>query len=423
MRHQSILGIALVAGAAWVGCINTNVADGLGGSSSTGGGGAGGSQSVYVPPTCGQTCQDYLVGLALDDTMWLLYNQNIAGMPAGANDKSATCPLGGTAHITGTTQVASNGITSLHLVFDLASCANSGSLFSLAFTGSVAMDGSFQNGATKFSAVTFSATALKASGSLKFLDNPAIGETCDVAETQQDSSSSDALDGRVCGREFSSSTALATTSGSGSSGRGGASGSGGGAGAAGTGGSVGISGGGGSAGSVVTGGTGCPSPYEGTYIGQFAYDWVTTGAMPTMGTSSFNLTVTLACVAAAGGTATLTVTHANASDGYFGCTVSGCTPLQGSVATLPSSPPTTPSSASQSGQGIIVLFPNGSSLATENSVGDLNVTSGGQILSNAISGSTSTWSAVNLNGATAFPNDASRSVVSFKSWSLSKSAL
>jgi hypothetical protein len=40
-----------------------------------------------------------------------------------------------------------------------------------------------------------------------------------------------------------------------------------------------------------------------------------------------------------------------------------------------------------------------------------------------LTGSTSTWSAVNANAASVFPNDGSRSAVSFKSWSLSKSAL
>lgn len=419
MGHVRILGMALIAGSAWAGCINTSVGDsGAGGGGGTTVNGAGGSQSVYMPPRCGQTCQDYLVGLALDDTIWLLYNQNVAGMPAGANDKSATCPLGGTAHITGTTAVASNGITTLHLVFDLSSCANSGSLFSLTFTGSVSMDGTFQNAATKFTSVTFSASSLQTTGSLKFYDDPSIGETCAVAETQQDSSSSETIDGRVCGREFSSATALNGSAGGGS---GGASGTGGGAGAGGAGGSIGVSGGGGAAGSIPTGGVGCPSPYDGTYIGQFAYDWVTMGPMPTMGSSSFNLTVTLACIATANGSAALTVTHANASDPFFGCAVAGCTPLQGSVAALPASPPTTPSSPSQSGQGIVVLFPNGASLATQNGAGNLNVTSGGQILSNTFTGSISTWSAVNSNAA--FPNDGSRSVVSYKSWSLSKSAL
>lgn len=420
MEQARVLAVALIATAAWVGCISTRVDDGTAGSGgsypSVGGGGAGGSQSVYMPPRCGQTCQDYLVGLALDDTLWLLYNQNVAGTPAGANDRSATCPLGGTAHITGTTAVASNGVTTLHLSFDLASCSNSASFFSLAFTGSVSMEGTFESGANKFTAMTFSGASVQMSGSLKFLDDPAIGASCDVAETQQDSTSSQSLDGRVCEREFSSATALMSTTGSGSSGTGGSSGSGGG------GGTLGV-GSGGSGGGIVTGGPGCPSPYEGTYIGQFAYDWVTMGPMPTMGSSSFNLTATLACIAAASGTATLTVTHANASDPYFGCAVAGCTPLQGSVAALPSSPPTTPSSPSQSGQGFVILFPNGSSLATENGVGNLNVTSGGQTLSNALTGSTSTWSAVNANAASVFPNDGSRSAVSFKSWSLSKSAL
>jgi hypothetical protein len=89
---------------------------------------------------------------------------------------------------------------------------------------------------------------------------------------------------------------------------------------------------------------------------------------------------------------------------------------------LPANPPTTPSNPSQSGHGIVVIFPNGASLGTQNDAGDLNVTSDGRILSNSLSGGTSTWTAASTTNLTAFPGDGN-SVTSFKSWSLTKSAL
>lgn len=191
-----------------------------------------GPPGTYQPRTCDQPCQDYLSGLGLDATVWLTYNQNVAGKPSGSIDQTGRCPLGGTVHITGTTSVASDGTNTLHLVFDLAGCANSGGTYSLTFSGSVAVDGTLNSsGASQVTSVTITASSMTVSGSLKYRDDPPIEETCDVSVTQQDSlRGSSSLDGQVCGREFSSGTALG---GGGSGGGGGASGTGGGTGAGG----------------------------------------------------------------------------------------------------------------------------------------------------------------------------------------------
>src|ERR1041384_5510059 len=74
--------------------------------------GAGGPGSSYVPPTCDQGCPDYLVSYALDDTIWFIWNQRIAGPPAGALGIMGACPLRATVHITGTDTVAADGTTS-----------------------------------------------------------------------------------------------------------------------------------------------------------------------------------------------------------------------------------------------------------------------------------------------------------------------
>ena len=172
---------------------------------------AGSGAVPYEAPVCNQVCQDYLSGLGLNTTVWLLFNQNVAGTPVGAVDLMGTCPLGGTAQITGTSAVATDGTSTAHLLFDLHQCHNSGTRFSLTFTGTVSMDGTFNNGSSgqsKFTAITLSGTSVVVGGSVKFLDDPAISLTCDLAVTQQGSDQTATLDGQICDREFNSETAF-----------------------------------------------------------------------------------------------------------------------------------------------------------------------------------------------------------------------
>jgi hypothetical protein len=110
----------------------------------------------------------------------------------------------------------------------------------------------------------------------------------------------------------------------------------------------------------------CSSDYNGDYFGKFLYEYEAGDPSHpplTNVAASLTLTLTFKCLATASGSTVLTITHALADDPYFGCQIGGCTPLFGSVATLPASPPTTPSNPSQSGQGVVVFFPNGRPLA------------------------------------------------------------
>jgi hypothetical protein len=129
---------ALGAGLLWgvAGCIGSGgSADDANGTAGDGSAGTGGP--AYVPPRCHQTCQDYLTGYALTNSVWLIYNQNIPGLPGGSVDVSATCPLGGTAHITGTASGSTDGTTTVHLVFELTACRNSDEDYTLTFDGVV----------------------------------------------------------------------------------------------------------------------------------------------------------------------------------------------------------------------------------------------------------------------------------------------
>lgn len=166
-------------------------------SGSTGSGTSGGLQ-------CDTACQDGQVAYAVDSTAWLLWNQDIAGMPSGNIDRMAPCPLGGTTHITGTTSVASNQVNTADINFDLSGCANSGPSFSLTFIGALKMHGTF--GGNYANAVTFSSASLSTAGTIKEYDQPQVNETCPVSVTDTYNAMQTNqiwLNGTVCGRSVS----------------------------------------------------------------------------------------------------------------------------------------------------------------------------------------------------------------------------
>jgi hypothetical protein len=201
-KHSLVRGSLLVALGAVLsstsGCVNTDY---------SGSGGASGSSGEYTPPTCGQACQDFAVAYGLNDTLWFLWNQLVAGRPSGVEDTTGVCPLGGTVHITGTTGVSDTGISTANLVFDLADCANSDTLYDFSYTGEVTMVGSFQT-ATDFAAMTYGSVSLEAAGTVSYLDEPAVSESCGTNFAQEGSGDAWRLAGRMCGRPFDSDTAL-----------------------------------------------------------------------------------------------------------------------------------------------------------------------------------------------------------------------
>jgi hypothetical protein len=211
-----LLACALELGA--TGCISaTNSADddsagssGSGGSGS-GGSGSGGSGGGNTLPSCGQACQDYLVSYGLNDTMWFLWNQLVAGRPSGTKDESGACPLGGSVHITGTTSVSDNGIDVVDVAFALTSCENADNVYSLSYTGTVTMQGTFDSNSDVL-AITFSSSSLVATGTLHYYDDPIIDDACPVNFAQSGAGDDWTLVGKVCGRSFNSETALPTSS-------------------------------------------------------------------------------------------------------------------------------------------------------------------------------------------------------------------
>jgi hypothetical protein len=154
---------------------------------------------------CGQTCQDRNVAYAIDNTFWLINNEDLSGIPSGAVNKTATCPLGGTVQIVGTTTVASNGIETLDLTLTLQNCGSSKSNFSLTFTGGLQAHGTFGgNQGTGANAVTMASSSLIINGTVRVDDQPSVQETCPISLTDTyDPTHPNAtgwLNGALCGR-------------------------------------------------------------------------------------------------------------------------------------------------------------------------------------------------------------------------------
>jgi hypothetical protein len=151
---------------------------------------AGGTSS------CEQSCQDFNSALAISRTIDFIYDQNLAGKPVGRHDLPISCPTGGNVHITGTTEFdSSHDLTTMHLVFDMASCRSVGSNYDVTMTGKLSADGTF---GTNQTALTYTGTMLGLSGTAGG-GIAKLADSCDVSITRKVGSESGAL----CGRTFS----------------------------------------------------------------------------------------------------------------------------------------------------------------------------------------------------------------------------
>jgi hypothetical protein len=144
-------------------------------------------------------------------------------------------------------------------------------------------------------------------------------------------------------------------------------------------------------------GPGCPTEYEGKYFGMMAYDWEKGDpANPplTKVTDAIQINFELKCIAAGNGTVGLQVLNVKASGSCFDC-AGGCDPVYGSMAGLPTNPPTTVMNPSRRGHSIVIIFPNGAIIVIVNDVDDtITVTSGARKLSNSPKVKGKAWFAI-----------------------------
>ena len=148
-------------------------------------------------PVCDQACQDEHIAYGLVDVFWFIWNQNIAGQPVGAKDFTVAGPQDGTVHVTGTTEVANNGINTMHLLMQFTNCKGIKETYNLAFTGSVTADGTFSD---TYRAITFASQQLGYIGKVgkdDWITN--VNGFCEAAINQTFSTTA----GSICGRTFS----------------------------------------------------------------------------------------------------------------------------------------------------------------------------------------------------------------------------
>lgn len=148
-------------------------------------------------PVCDQACQDEHVAYGFVDIFWFIWNQNIAGQPEGSKDFTVAGPQGGTVHVIGTTEVATNGINTLHLLLQFTNCKGIKEKYNLTFNGSVTADGTFSD---TYRAVTYASQQLGYSGTVgkdDWVIN--VNGFCETTINQTFTT----VAGTICGRTFS----------------------------------------------------------------------------------------------------------------------------------------------------------------------------------------------------------------------------
>ncbi len=155
-------------------------------------------ESSTNPPQCDQACQDEHITYGLLDMFWFVWNQNIAGQPAGVKDFTVTGPQGGTIHVTGNTEVStSNGINTLHLVLEMNNCKGFKENYNLTFNGRVTTDGTFS---ITHKAITYASQQIGYSGTVgkdDWITN--VTGNCSITINEAFTS----VSGTMCGRTIS----------------------------------------------------------------------------------------------------------------------------------------------------------------------------------------------------------------------------
>jgi hypothetical protein len=152
---------------------------------------------------CDQICQDQMTSWSVTSTVWFLYNQNFAGSPVGGQDRSGSCPHGGTFHITGSTGYDQyNNIGTVHLVYDLSGCRNVSTTSDLSVdvthTGLVQQDGTFTGGGPSI-AITYQSSPLTFDGEIFGAwssEGTLVSDVCPVSLSETSSSTT----GTICSR-------------------------------------------------------------------------------------------------------------------------------------------------------------------------------------------------------------------------------
>ena len=150
--------------------------------------------SLACAPT-GAGAGDASVVYGVLDTEVFIFDQALVGQPAGAQDLTVDCPLGGTVHILGST--SSDATAVIDLTLSMAGCSNSGSGYDLTMDGDLAWSGSFRSSGYK--ALSTTSDELSVSGEV---DDGPVDDTCALAVTDRgEDGEVSSVSGEWCGRD------------------------------------------------------------------------------------------------------------------------------------------------------------------------------------------------------------------------------
>jgi hypothetical protein len=167
-----------------------------------GGGGSGAGDAST--PACDQACADGVALVALRETMKLAYNDTLQGKPTGAQDAMWNCPLGGTAHISGTaTSTADQGTTNVNLTYVFTACASSEidsdptQTFQMSLDGTVTENGAIAVQPSSTTALLIDSDAMTFTGTVYAPPQPYDEKACAVELGQNGNN----LSGKLCTRD------------------------------------------------------------------------------------------------------------------------------------------------------------------------------------------------------------------------------
>ena len=165
------------------------------------------SSSDSGPVNFSQNTLDSDLVWAVNGGMDQIYNDNLAGHVVGAQNITASCPLGGTVLITGTMGTTSNtGITTVDLTYTMTGCkitktSTGGTSVSLTLTGVMTHTGSF-NSSTNYKSINNQSASLTMVGTAHrsgYNDAAVNNVNCTYSGASTSSGTGGSVSGSICG--------------------------------------------------------------------------------------------------------------------------------------------------------------------------------------------------------------------------------
>lgn len=155
-------------------------------------------------PPCDEACREEVALRGVRETLKVVFNLGLQGKPAGAQDVTVDCPMGGTARVVGqATSNAEQGATFVELTYTLTACAydqkddEPDEAYALVTDGVVTQSGVLAVQPTATTALRIESASLGVKGRVYDPSSPYEAVACPMKLGQNGSR----LAGTFCGRE------------------------------------------------------------------------------------------------------------------------------------------------------------------------------------------------------------------------------